>query len=65
MAVVATAVIAAWLLLVGIALALLFTWLGLSIAYFSPHPVSFFITSIAFFTYVAVRLSEPLRRRLN
>ena len=48
----------------GVALALLFTWLGLSIAYFSPHPVSFFITSIAFFTYVAVRLSEPLRRRL-
>src|SRR5437868_4407447 len=49
---------------IGISLALLFTWLGLSIAYFSPHPVSFFITSLAFFTYLAVRLSEPLRRRL-
>jgi zinc/manganese transport system permease protein len=45
-------------------LALLFTWLGLSIAYFSPHPVSFFITSLAFFTYLGVRLSEPVRRAL-
>jgi len=50
---------------IGIGLALLFTWLGLSIAYFSPHPVSFFITSLAFFTYLGVRLSEPLRRALR
>jgi zinc/manganese transport system permease protein len=50
-------------ILSGIALALLFTWLGLAIAYYSPHPVSFFITSLAFATYVAVRLSEPIRRR--
>ncbi|HKB32612.1 MAG TPA: metal ABC transporter permease [Candidatus Dormibacteraeota bacterium] len=50
---------------VGIVLALLFTWLGLAIAYYSPHPVSFFITSLAFSTYVGVRLSEPLRTRLS
>jgi zinc/manganese transport system permease protein len=50
---------------IGISLALAFTWLGLSIAYFSPHPVSFFITSLAFFTYLGVRLSEPLRRSLR
>ncbi len=49
---------------IGVGLALLFTWLGLSVAYFSPHPVSFFITSIAFFTYLGVRLSEPVRRAL-
>ncbi|MGH7762429.1 MAG: metal ABC transporter permease [Candidatus Dormibacteraceae bacterium] len=49
----------------GIVLALLFTWLGLAIAYYSPHPVSFFITSLAFFTYVAVRLSEPVRNLLG
>jgi len=49
----------------GICLALAFTWLGLAIAYYSPHPVSFFITSLAFFTYVGVRLSEPLRNRLS
>jgi len=52
-------------ILTGIALALLFTWLGLAIAYYSPHPVSFFITSLAFFTYLGVRLSEPLRSRLG
>jgi zinc/manganese transport system permease protein len=52
-------------ILIGIVLALLFTWLGLAIAYYSPHPVSFFITSLAFATYVGVRLSEPVRRRMN
>ena len=50
---------------IGIVLALLFTWLGLAVAYYSPHPVSFFITSLAFATYVGVRLSEPVRRRLG
>jgi zinc/manganese transport system permease protein len=52
-------------ILTGIVLALVFTWLGLAIAYYSPHPVSFFITSLAFFTYLGVRLSEPLRSRLG
>jgi zinc/manganese transport system permease protein len=52
-------------ILIGIVLALLFTWLGLAIAYYSPHPVSFFITSLAFATYVGVRLSEPIRRRMR
>jgi zinc/manganese transport system permease protein len=50
-------------ILIGAGLGLAFTWAGLTIAYYSPHPVSFFITSIAFATYVAVRLSEPIRRR--
>jgi zinc/manganese transport system permease protein len=50
-------------IILGIALALAFTWLGLSIAYYSPHPVSFFITSLAFATYVAVRLAEPVREQ--
>jgi zinc/manganese transport system permease protein len=52
-------------ILIGILLALAFTWLGLTIAYYSPHPVSFFITSLAFGTYLAVRLSEPVRERLQ
>jgi zinc/manganese transport system permease protein len=52
-------------ILAGIGLALLFTWLGLAIAYYSPHPVSFFITSLAFATYLGVRLSEPIRSRLR
>jgi zinc/manganese transport system permease protein len=49
----------------GVGLALAFTWAGLTIAYYSPHPVSFFITSLAFATYLAVRLSEPIRRGLS
>jgi len=52
-------------ILIGVLLALAFTWLGLSIAFFSPHPVSFFITSLAFATYVAVRLSEPILQRFQ
>jgi zinc/manganese transport system permease protein len=50
---------------IGVALALLFTWTGLTIAYYSPHPVSFFITSLAFVTYLGVRLAEPVRRRFS
>jgi zinc/manganese transport system permease protein len=49
----------------GVVLALAFTWAGLTIAYYSPHPVSFFITSIAFATYVVVRLAEHIGRRLR
>ncbi|HKW08355.1 MAG TPA: metal ABC transporter permease [Candidatus Dormibacteraeota bacterium] len=44
----------------GILLSLAFTWLGLAIAYYSPHPVSFFITSLAFGTYLAVRVGQSL-----
>ena len=51
-------------ILIGIVLALAFTWLGLAISYYSPHPVSFFITSLAFGTYVVVRIAEPVRGRL-
>jgi zinc/manganese transport system permease protein len=49
-------------ILTGVLLALGFTWAGLTISYYSPHPVSFFITSLAFATYLIVRLGEPLRR---
>jgi len=49
---------------VSAALALAFTWLGLTIAFFSPHPVSFFITSLAFGTYLLARLAGALRHRL-
>jgi zinc/manganese transport system permease protein len=50
---------------IGIVLALAFTWFGLAIAFFSPHPVSFFITTLAFATYLVVRLAEALRPRLR
>jgi len=45
------------------ALAVVFTWLGLAIAYYVPYPVSFFITSLAFATYVAVRGVDAARHR--
>src|SRR5438876_1662883 len=49
----------------GIGLALAFTWLELAIAFFSPPPVSFFITSLAFATYFAVIIAEPLSTRMR
>ena len=45
------------------ALAVAFTWLGLAIAYYAPYPVSFFITSIAFATYLVVRTAGAARQR--
>ena len=44
----------------SILLALLFTWTGLAIAYFTPYPVGFFITSLAFGTYALVRLIKTI-----
>ncbi len=50
---------------------LLFTWAGLAVAFYTPYPVSFFITSFAFGTYVVVRtvpvigfLALRVRKRL-
>ena len=42
-------------ILLSVGLAVLFTWAGLGISYYSPHPVSFFITTLAFAGYLAVR----------
>ncbi|MBV9708968.1 MAG: metal ABC transporter permease [Chloroflexi bacterium] len=41
--------------LLAVALALLFTWVGLAVGYVTPYPVGFFITTFAFATYVLVR----------
>ena len=40
----------------SVLLALLFTGIGLFIAFYLPYPVSFFITTLAFGTYLVVRL---------
>ena len=50
-------------LLFSAGLALVFTWAGLTTAYYLPYPVSFFITTAAFLSYVGVRLVERLRQR--
>jgi zinc/manganese transport system permease protein len=45
-------------------LAVLFTWAGLTIAYYVPYPVGFFITTIAFWSYILARvLSDVIGRR--
>jgi zinc/manganese transport system permease protein len=41
-----------------IALSLLFVWFGLAIAYFTSLPVGFLVTSLAFATYLSIRLSK-------
>jgi zinc/manganese transport system permease protein len=48
-------------MLLSAALGVLFTWSGLVAAYYFPYPVSFFITTFAFASYVAVRLAAPVR----
>jgi zinc/manganese transport system permease protein len=40
-------------------LAVLFTWAGLTVAYYLPYPVGFFITTIAFWSYILARLAAP------
>ncbi|HEY6469900.1 MAG TPA: metal ABC transporter permease [Candidatus Dormibacteraeota bacterium] len=52
-------------LTVGIVIALLSTWVGLFIAYFTPYPVSFFITAISFGLYLLVRAAEALAARVR
>ncbi len=42
-------------LALSVAIALLVTWTGLAIAYYSPYPIGFWITSIAFVLFVVAR----------
>jgi zinc/manganese transport system permease protein len=50
----------------GLALSVLIafavTWLGLGVAYFSPYPVGFWVTSFSFGLYVIVRVAEAVSR---
>lgn len=50
-------------------LALAFTWVGLTIAFYTPYPVSFLISALAFCAYLLVFLVQQgqivLHRRLN
>jgi zinc/manganese transport system permease protein len=49
----------------SVLLALLFTWVGLFVSFYLPYPVSFFITTLAFVTYLLVRLWIYLRQRFT
>lgn len=44
-------------------LAVLFTWAGLTVAYYVPYPVGFFITTIAFWSYILARVVAPTLTR--
>jgi zinc/manganese transport system permease protein len=50
-------------LALSVVLAFLVTWLGLAIAYFSPYPVGFWVTTLSFGLYVLVRLTIESRDR--
>jgi zinc/manganese transport system permease protein len=55
-------------LVVALALGLGVTWIGLAVSYFSPYPIGFWITSIAFAAYLAAhvpRLAAWARPRLR
>jgi zinc/manganese transport system permease protein len=43
-------------MIIAVAIALMATWVGLFVAFYTPYPVSFFITAIAFGLYLSVRL---------
>jgi zinc/manganese transport system permease protein len=52
-------------LILSVTVAMLVAWLGLAIAYFTPYPIGFFVTSIAFLVYVAARGWRQLRERVE
>jgi zinc/manganese transport system permease protein len=49
-------------LVLSVVLAFAVSWLGLAIAYFSPYPVGFWVTSLSFGLYVLARVASELRR---
>jgi zinc/manganese transport system permease protein len=48
--------------LIAVVLAVLVTWTSLFIAYFSPYPIGFYLTSLAFATYLAAAGWQGRRR---
>ena len=48
---------------ISVGLALLFTWAGLAVSFYTVYPTSFFITTFAFATYVGAQALVALRRR--
>jgi zinc/manganese transport system permease protein len=51
----------------SVTIAVVVTWVGLALAYFSIYPVGFYVTSLSFALYVLVRVGRALadRRRSN
>jgi zinc/manganese transport system permease protein len=51
-------------LLLSVALGLLTVWIALFVAYYSPYPIGFWLTSIAFALYVLTWAATALKARL-
>ena len=49
--------------LIAVTLAVLVTWASLFIAYFSPYPIGFYLTSLAFASYVVTAGFQARPRR--
>ncbi|HXW37220.1 MAG TPA: metal ABC transporter permease [Nitrososphaerales archaeon] len=49
-------------IIISVVIALTATWVGLFVAFWTPYPVSFFITAIAFGLYLLVRLAKLVIR---
>jgi zinc/manganese transport system permease protein len=47
----------------SVSLALVVTWAGLALAYFSIYPVGFYVTSLSFALYLLVRVNHALTSR--
>jgi zinc/manganese transport system permease protein len=45
-------------IVLSVGIALISTWVGLFVGFYTPYPVSFFITAIAFSLYIIVRLAR-------
>jgi zinc/manganese transport system permease protein len=52
-------------IIISVVIALIATWLGLFIAFYEPYPVSFFITTIVFALYLAIRFIYPKIKTLK
>jgi zinc/manganese transport system permease protein len=50
-------------LLLTIAIGLVVTWLGLSVAYYTPYPVGFYVTNFAFAGYAGSQMVRHARSR--
>ena len=50
-------------IMISVFVALIATWLGLFISFYEPYPVSFFITSIAFFLYIITLIFQKLKQK--
>jgi zinc/manganese transport system permease protein len=50
-------------LMTAAAIAVAITWASLAFAYYTPYPVSFYVTSFAFGLYLLARAVDALRRK--